>query len=142
MDSSSAKAVRGQPFARGNSGRPPGAKNKSTVVLEAMLDGEAAELLRKGIELAKAGEPTMLKFFLGRLLPSDRRIKVDLPDLKTFKDVVEAQAEVVRAFSQGEIPAPEAALLSSLIGSFAAAYDDLEWIRQNDEKQSGPVLSE
>jgi hypothetical protein len=34
---------------------------------DALLEGEEEELVRKGIELAKAGDPQMLKFFLDRI---------------------------------------------------------------------------
>jgi hypothetical protein len=36
-------------------GRPPGARNKATLIAEALLQGEAAELTRAAIERAKAG---------------------------------------------------------------------------------------
>jgi hypothetical protein len=32
--------VRGRPFARGNGGRKPGSKNRTTLVAEALLKGE------------------------------------------------------------------------------------------------------
>jgi hypothetical protein len=43
---------RGRPFAKGNGGRRPGSRNRSTLVAEALLRDEEAELVRKGIELA------------------------------------------------------------------------------------------
>ena len=36
-----------------------------TVIASALLEGEAEELLRKAIELAKGGDVAMLKFLLG-----------------------------------------------------------------------------
>jgi hypothetical protein len=54
--------VRGRPFVNGNPGRKPGSKNRATVVASALLDGEAEELVRKAVELAKAGNVVMLKF--------------------------------------------------------------------------------
>jgi len=70
--SSSGEEVRGRPFANGNSGRPKGSKNRSTVLASALLDGEQEALLRKAIEEAKAGNISMLKFLLSRVLPRDR----------------------------------------------------------------------
>jgi hypothetical protein len=40
-------AIRGRPFAKGNSGRKAGSKNRATVAAAALLDGEAEELVRK-----------------------------------------------------------------------------------------------
>ena len=66
---------RGRPFAKGNSGRRPGSKNRSSVVAASLLAGEKTALLRKAIELALNGDVPMLKFLLGRLLPRDRLIE-------------------------------------------------------------------
>ena len=65
-------APRGRPFANGNPGRKPGSKNRTTLVAAALLEGEAEELVRKAIELAKAGDVAMLKFLLERILPRER----------------------------------------------------------------------
>jgi hypothetical protein len=59
--------VRGHPFEKGNGGRRPGSRNRTTVVAEALLKGEEVELVRKGVELAKAGDVQMLKFLLDRI---------------------------------------------------------------------------
>jgi hypothetical protein len=64
-------AVRGRPFGKGNGGRRHGSKNKNSLILEALSDGDKEELVRKGLELAKAGDVSMLKFFLSRILPRE-----------------------------------------------------------------------
>src|SRR5262245_39615187 len=50
---------RGRPFERGNSGnprgRPKGARNRTTLAVEALLDGEAEGITRKAIEKALDG---------------------------------------------------------------------------------------
>ena len=58
--------ARGRPFVNGNSGRKRGSKNRTTLVAAALLEGEAEELVRKAVALAKAGDIAMLKFLLGR----------------------------------------------------------------------------
>ena len=74
-------APRGRPFAKGNAGRKPGSKNRITVVAGALLDGATEDLVRKAVEIAKAGDVPMLKFLLGRILPRERPIKLDLPPM-------------------------------------------------------------
>jgi hypothetical protein len=76
----------GRPFANGNPGRPPGSKNRTTLLAAELLEGEAEALVRKGVELAKAGDVVMLKFFLDRMLPRERLIKLDLPHMDTADD--------------------------------------------------------
>jgi hypothetical protein len=53
-------------------GRKVGSRNRATLLADALPEGEQEELVRKGIELAKAGDPQMLKFFLDRILPKER----------------------------------------------------------------------
>src|SRR5260370_3321351 len=69
--------VRGRPFEKGNGGRRPGSTNRTTLVAEALIKGEEVELVRKAIELAKAGDTQMFKFLLDRILPQERSVRVD-----------------------------------------------------------------
>jgi hypothetical protein len=50
------RTARGRPFAKGNPGRKPGSKNKTTLIGEALLKEAEEQLLRKAIEMAKAGD--------------------------------------------------------------------------------------
>ena len=81
------KRPRGRPFAKGNGGRKLGSRNRATLLADALLEGEQEELVRKGIELAKAGDPQMLKFFLDRVLPKERPVKIDLPPIEHRRDL-------------------------------------------------------
>src|SRR6202035_5943222 len=63
-----AKGRSGNPegrFRKGESGnpngRPPGARNKATETAELLLDGEAAALTRKAVELALARDAMALR---------------------------------------------------------------------------------
>jgi len=116
-------AVRGRPFATGNGGRPTGSKNKSSLILAAVSDADKEELLRKGLETAKAGDVSMLKFFLGRMLPRERPIRIDLPKMEFADDAVEALGAILRAVSEGSITPGEGADLANLVNSYARAID-------------------
>jgi hypothetical protein len=116
-------AARGKPFAKGNGGRKPGSKNRTTLVAAALLDGEADELVRRAVELAKAGDVVMLKFLLGRILPRDRLIKLELPQVDFADDAVEALAQIMRAVSEGQISPSEGAALATLVKSTTDAID-------------------
>jgi len=75
-------AVRGRPFPKGNGGRRLGSKNRSSLIFAALSDDDKEDVVRKGLELAKAGDVSMLKFFLGRILPRERSIRIDLPQME------------------------------------------------------------
>ena len=109
---------RGRPFPEGNSGRRPGSRNKSTLISAALLEGEQSELLRIAIDIAKQRDVAMLKFLLGRLLPRDRLIKIDLPEIISANDARGALQSILRAVSAGTISAAEGAALGALISPF------------------------
>ena len=125
-------AVRGRPFPRGNGGRRPGSKNQSTLILEALSDGDKEELVRKGLEIAKAGDVSMLKFFLSRILPRERPIRIDLPQMEFADDAVEALGSIVRAVSEGLISPSEGADVANLVNSYARAIDMADVLKRLD----------
>jgi hypothetical protein len=136
-DSANAKASRlspprGRPFIDGNPGRRPGSRNRATVIASALLEGEAEELLRKAIELAKGGDAAMLKFLLGRMLPRDRLIKVDLGRMDFADDAVEAMSTIIDAVSEGKVSPGEAAALATLVKFYAEAIDLADVVKRLD----------
>jgi hypothetical protein len=125
-------AARGRPFAKGNSGRKPGSKNRATVVAAALLEGEEEELVRKAIDMAKSGDPVMLKFLLGRILPRERAIKLDLPAMNFADDAVAVLGAIFDAVTKGRITASEGAALASLIDTYARTIDMADLVTRLD----------
>src|SRR5687767_3759377 len=80
-----AGTTRGKPFGPGNPGRPKGSRNKATLALEALLDGEAEAIARKAVELAKAGDTVALRLCLERIIPArkDRPVAFVMPEITT-----------------------------------------------------------
>ena len=125
-------AARGRPFHHGNPGRRPGSKNRTTQVAAALLEGEAEDLLRKAVKLAKGGDVVMLKFLLGRLLPRERVIKPDLPPMNFADDAVEALGCIMRAMSEGTISPSEGAEAATLVNSYTKAIDMADVVKRLD----------
>ena len=123
-------ATRGRPFAKGNSGRKPGSKNRTTVVAAALLEGEAEELVRKAVDIAKAGDVVMLKFLLSRILPRERAINLDLPAMNFADDAVAVLGAVFDAVTEGRITASEGAALASLIDTYTRAIDMADVVKR------------
>jgi hypothetical protein len=120
------KRPRGRPFAKGNGGRKLGARNRASLLADALPEGEQEALIRKGIELAKAGDPQMLKFFLDRFLSKERPVKIDIPPIESRRDLVAAYASVVHAVGVGEVAPSEGSAVASLLASVAKFIDDAE----------------
>jgi hypothetical protein len=129
--------TRGRPFAKGNPGRRPGSKNKTTVIGQALLKEAEEDLLRKAIEMAKAGDGPMLKFLLDRILPKERSVQIELPKLLLASDAVDALGAIVEAIGTGQIAPHEGASLATLVGSYAKTIHvaDLELRLESLESQ-------
>ena len=112
---------RGRPFEPGRSGnpsgRPKGARNKMSLLVEQLLEGEAEEMVRRLIELATGGDYRALKACLDRLLPAprDRVVAVDLPSVDTVADLPRASAALIGAVADGELTPFEGSRIMTLL---------------------------
>src|ERR671931_22659 len=76
-------------FQKGQSGdpagRPFGSRNKATVLMEGLLEGEAEAIARKAIEMAKGGDMAAIRMCMDRLAPARRgaAISCELPSVET-----------------------------------------------------------
>jgi hypothetical protein len=111
-------------FVKGKSGnpagRPAGARNKTTLMLEALFDGEAEAIGRMLATKAKKGDLTAARIILDRILPVRRNLPVSfkLPRLETPQDSVQAIAAIVSAVGDGELTPSDAISLSGLVDHF------------------------
>src|SRR5258706_1851741 len=124
----SAKA-RGRPFEPGQSGnpsgRPKGARNKTTIAVEALLDNEAEALTRKVIELALAGNMAAIRLCFERLLPPrrDRVVSFDLPKIESAADAIAASGAVLQSCAAGTLSPGETADVMRLIETHLRAIE-------------------
>jgi len=117
---------RGQfvPGVSGNpAGRREGSRNRATLALQALLDGEGERIIRKAVDMALAGNETALRLVLERLLPvaKDRPITLDLPKLAKPSDVAEAVRRAVEAVATGEVTPAEAETVLKLLEALRTA---------------------
>jgi hypothetical protein len=117
---------RGRSFLKGNPGRKKGSKNRTTVISSALLEGETEGLLRKAVALALDGDGLMLKFLLGRLLPKERPVRVDLRPYDDDLDPVDAMQAIVVAAVTGQIPPGEASALANIVTAHARTLEVAE----------------
>ncbi|MCC0808860.1 hypothetical protein FPV16_22095 [Methylobacterium sp. W2] len=122
-------AARGKPFQKGQTGnpagRPKGSRSKSTLALEAILEGDAESIVRKAIELATNGDTQALRMCLDRLMPArkDRPVQFDLPVIETTADLPRATHALLQAVAAGELTPSEAADISKSVDAHVRAIE-------------------
>jgi len=111
------------------SGRPRGSRNRATLLMEALLEGEAEELTRKVIELAKAGDTHALRLCLERLMPPgrDRLVCFALPPLQSADDFSLGVACILQAVSEAKITPQEGEVLSRILADQATVLKTRDW---------------
>jgi hypothetical protein len=130
--SKTAAKPRGRPFQRGNSGRPRGARNKTSAIVGAMLEGYAEPITAKLIELACGGDRAALRLCIDRLLPvrADQSISIPIPKVESASDGAVAQTAIVEAVARGEITPNDGLTLSQMIATTVHAVIDAEFERR------------
>ncbi len=113
-------------------GRPPGARNKATMMAELLLDGEAEALTRKALELALAGDATALRMCLDRIIPPrrQRRVELPVPEVASVADLGTAMAAITNAAAHGTITPSEAAELARVVEIFVRAVEASDFDRR------------
>jgi hypothetical protein len=128
---------RGRPFEKGRSGnpsgRPQGSRNRTTMAVQAMLDGEAPQLTQKLLELAGDGNMLALRMCFDRVIPPSRvrRVNIELPPVKSAADRVRALDMIIDAVTSGIITFPEAAELRALVEALIQAHYADEYERSS-----------
>ncbi len=121
MSENTGKIQGSSKFKRGQSGnpngKPKGAKNKSTLAAEVLLEGSLERICRRIEEEAIDGNMQAAKMILERFLPprKDRIIRLDLPEIKTHEDILCASTLIISAVCKGEISPSEGEALSKTI---------------------------
>jgi hypothetical protein len=131
---SSAPAARPARWAPGQSGnpkgRPSGRRNRASLLLEHLIEGEGEVVVQTLLAAAKGGDVPAARALLDRLVPprKERPVKVALPALRTAKDARDALAAVAAAVADGEMLPGEGEALVKLLEAYArtAAAAELE----------------
>jgi hypothetical protein len=107
-------------FTEGNSGKPKGSRNKATIAIESLLEGQAEELTQTAISKALDGDSMALRLCMDRIapLPKDKTISFPLPHMENASDASTAAGSVLKAVSIGEITPIEGSRVMGLIDSF------------------------
>ena len=107
-------------FTEGNSGRPKGSRNKATIAIESLLQGQAEALTQTSVAKALEGDSVTLRLCMERIAPApkDQPVSFSLPKMKSALDASEAAGSVLSAVSEGELTPIEATRVTGLIDSY------------------------
>lgn len=149
LSKNSKPTKRGKPhrFQPGNQygrGRPQGSRNKATIALQALLEGEGVAITRAAVERAKRGDATALRLCLERLIPekTDRTVKLNFGSIETAAGVVQALDTLLQAVGCGDITPSEASTLASVLETRRRVIETQELeqrIAKLEKANSGPT---
>src|SRR6056300_53323 len=107
-------------FSTGNSGRPRGSRNKATLAIKCLLEGQAEALTQTAVTKALDGDIVALRLCLERIAPApkDQPVSFSLPKMHNAMDASEAAGSVLTAVSEGELTPIEATRVMGLIDSY------------------------
>ena len=107
-------------FSAGNSGRPRGSRNKATLAIESLLQGQAEALTQTALTKALEGDSVALRLCMDRIAPppKDAAVTFSMPTMCNAMDATEAAGSVLRAVSEGELTPLEATRVMGLIDSY------------------------
>jgi len=125
-------------FAEGNPGKPKGARHKSTIAVQNLLDSESEALSRKAIDLALEGDTTALRMCLERICPprKDSPISFKLEPLRSASDAVKAAGDLLTSVSSGEVTPLEGAAVMGLIESFRKTLETQEFEKRIEQLEA------
>ena len=107
-------------FSAGNSGRPKGSRNKASIAIESLLQGQAEALTQTAVTKALEGDSVALRLCLERISPApkDQPVTFKLTKMHNAMDASEAAGSVLTAVSEGELTPIEATRVMGLIDSY------------------------
>ena len=86
-------------FSAGNSGRPRGSRNKATIAIESLLQGQAEALTQTAVTKALEGDSVALRLCMDRIAPAlkDQSVSFSLPKMNNALDASDAAGSVLTA---------------------------------------------
>ena len=115
-------------FSAGNPGRPRGSRNKATLAVESLLQGQVEVLTQTAINKALEGDSVALRLCMDRIAPppKDAAVTFSMPTMSNALDAAEAAGSVLRAVSEGNLTPIEATRVMGLIDSYRRTLEFTE----------------
>jgi hypothetical protein len=130
-------------FKKGQSGnpkgKPKGTRNRTTLIAQNLLEGQAEALVEKMVRLALDGDLTCLRVCIERLVPPKREelIDMDLPEIGVAADIPKIFSALTARLREGGITPTEARTLIDLVEAARRLFEAAEF-----EKRIGALEEE
>ena len=123
---------RGRPFQPGNPGRPLGSKNKTTQILEVLVESEAEQVVQTVLQKAKAGNEACLRMLMDRVWPprKGQPVRLEMAALKTSSDVRNAITSLWNGMAEGRLTPDEAGALLLVAERSMQVMNELEGLKR------------
>ena len=137
---------RGRPFEPGNKlgrGRPPGSRNKRTLLGQSLLEQHEGAVVRKALSSALQGDSPMTRALLPYILkrPTDPPPNIGPLPMGTAQELLQSNENVMKALAAGKLTLPQAQVIDTLIetrrrvvetGEMDARIQVLEQLRERE----------
>ena len=115
-------------FEKGNAGgpgRPAGSRNSVNQILDQLAVDGAETLVKKMIAVASEGDRVAARLVLNRIwsAPKGRAVPVEMPEIRSPRDLLAAHTAVSSALAAGTLTPQEAASLASVLETHRRAFE-------------------
>ena len=120
-------------FQRGQSGnpsgKPKGARHKTTLIAERLMQDDAENIVKAVIEAASKGDMTAARIVIDRIAPArrDNPVSFDLPKIENAADAAKVMSAILDAVAGGDITPSEASEVSRLVETFVKSLEASEF---------------
>lgn len=119
-----------QPGVSGNpAGRPKGARHKTTLLAEKLMQDDAEAVVNTVLTAARSGDMTAARIVLDRLCPArkDNPVTFMMPKIESAADATKATAAILEAIATGDITPAEGEVVGRLIETHLKALECSEF---------------
>jgi uncharacterized protein DUF5681 len=132
----SAGNQRGRPFRKGQSGnpagKPKGARHKTTLLAEKLMQDDAEAVVKAVVNAAKGGDMAAARLVLDRIAPArrDNPVAFTLPAVTSAAGAANAIGSILGAVAAGELSPSEGAEVAKLLDAFIRISEATEFERR------------
>jgi len=142
-DLDSSNSASGERDSRGlltkrNRGRPKGSRNKRSLMVEQMMDGDLEQIVATCLRLAKAGDMAAIREILARTAPVRKGapVVIDMPAICGVADVPAAMARLTEHVAAGSLSPEEAAAVAAILERYVGAVEACDLAARIDALES------